>query len=74
MPVMDGFEAVRRIRSQMLQRGIARIPIIALTADAESSTQQRALDAGMDDVIVKPFNPLYLREMIAQWEQGNTLE
>ncbi len=71
MPVMDGFEAVRRIRDQTLQQGIARIPIIALTADAESSTQQRALDAGMDDIIVKPLNPKYLREVVAHWKQSN---
>lgn len=73
MPVMDGFEAVRRIREQTLQQGITRIPIIALTADAEPSTQQRALDAGMDDVIVKPLNSKYLREKMAQWGQSDTV-
>jgi len=35
-----------------------------LTADAESRTRQRALEAGMDDVVVKPFNPPHLRSVI----------
>jgi PAS domain S-box-containing protein len=54
MPVLDGHDATRRIR---LELKLADLPIIALTAGALSSERQRADAAGMNDYIVKPFNP-----------------
>jgi PAS domain S-box-containing protein len=54
MPVLDGHDATRRIR---LELRLADLPIIALTAGALSSERQRAAAAGMDDYIVKPFDP-----------------
>jgi PAS domain S-box-containing protein len=53
MPVLDGHQATHRIRVEM---GLVDLPIIALTAGALSSERQRALAAGMDDFIVKPFD------------------
>jgi PAS domain S-box-containing protein len=53
MPVLDGYEATRRIRMEL---GLVNIPIIALTAGALSSERQRAAAVGMDDFIVKPFD------------------
>jgi PAS domain S-box-containing protein len=53
MPVLDGHDATRRIR---LELGLAKLPIIALTAGALSSERQRAAEAGMDDYIAKPFD------------------
>jgi CheY-like chemotaxis protein len=52
MPIMDGYEATRRIRADP---GLRDLPIIALTAGALSSERQRATAAGMDDFITKPF-------------------
>ena len=64
MPEMDGIEATRHIRYEEEKQGILRSPIIALTADAEEKTLERILACGMDDRIVKPFDPPALRGII----------
>jgi len=53
MAVLDGYEATRRIRSEV---GLADLPIIAVTAGALSSERKRAEEAGMNDFICKPFD------------------
>jgi PAS domain S-box-containing protein len=53
MPLLDGYQATRYIRAEL---GLVDLPIIALTAGALSSERQRAVAAGMDDFIVKPFD------------------
>ncbi len=56
MPVMDGFEATRRIRARETQSALAvRVPIIAMSANAMSQDRTKSLEAGMDDHIGKPF-------------------
>ena len=62
MPGRSGDEAARAWRSS--DAPWASLPIIALTADAEASTKQLAQQAGMDDVVVKPFNPAHLRSLV----------
>ncbi|MDD5395042.1 MAG: ATP-binding protein [Thiothrix sp.] len=56
MPTMDGLEATTLIRQQEKASGLPHTPIIALTANAMPSDQQRCLAAGMDDFLSKPFN------------------
>jgi two-component system, sensor histidine kinase and response regulator len=63
MPQMDGLEATRQIR---LMVG-AGLPIIALTAHASERELQRCLDAGMDEVVSKPFEPATLSATLARW-------
>ncbi|MBP5464014.1 MAG: response regulator, partial [Treponema sp.] len=63
MPIMDGYEATRRIRA--LKRDDAKtIPIIAMTADAFEDARQRAYDAGVDDYLTKPLNPKELKRRL----------
>jgi signal transduction histidine kinase/ActR/RegA family two-component response regulator len=54
MPEMDGLEASRAIRSREHARGLARTPIIAVTASVLSHENARYLNAGMDGVVAKP--------------------
>ncbi len=61
MPVMDGFEATRRIRLRETTLATPRLPIIALTANAMPNDQRKCLDAGMDAYLAKPFNKQALR-------------
>jgi CheY-like chemotaxis protein len=53
LPVIDGWEAVRRIKAA---RQTSRIPIIALTAHAMAGDQERAMAAGCDDFDTKPVD------------------
>jgi len=52
MPIMNGIEATQQIRQQAR---FARLPIIALTADATVKQQEKYLAYGFNDIIIKPF-------------------
>lgn len=54
MPIMDGYEATRRIKADPVTKGI---PIIAVTSYALSGDEQKAREAGCDDYVPKPFSP-----------------
>ncbi|ARJ65248.1 hybrid sensor histidine kinase/response regulator [Magnetospirillum sp. ME-1] len=64
MPEMDGPEAARRIRA--MPGPVARMPIIALTANAMVEDIARCRAAGMDAHVAKPIDPLLLRSTIAE--------
>lgn len=66
MPVMDGYEATKRIR-HMSNRMRAAIPIIALTANATREDKHRAIKAGIDDYLVKPINASRLMNVLARY-------
>ena len=68
MPEMDGFELTARIRAQEASSAsVARLPIIALTADALTGTEQQCLQAGMDGYLSKPVNSRALAAMLEKW-------
>jgi signal transduction histidine kinase/CheY-like chemotaxis protein/HPt (histidine-containing phosphotransfer) domain-containing protein len=67
MPVMDGFEATRAIRSGETKVPNPRIPIIAMTAHAMKGDRERCLESGMDDYISKPISPQALAEALEKW-------
>jgi len=66
MPVMDGYEATRRIR---MDSRFAELPIIAVTAHAYLEEQQQCQEAGMNDHIVKPLNSKIMFSTIEKWRR-----
>jgi CheY-like chemotaxis protein len=66
MPVMDGYSATREIRASPLLR---HLPVLAMTANAMASDQQKVLDAGMNDHIAKPLDVGVMFATMARWIQ-----
>jgi CheY-like chemotaxis protein len=71
MPVMDGYEATRHIRSDEQRSGIRR-PIVALTADSLASDRVRCIESGMDDFMTKPVSSAQLSAAIERWTGHRT--
>jgi signal transduction histidine kinase/CheY-like chemotaxis protein len=67
MPVMDGLAAAAEIRRREQSSGAARVPIIALTANAMEGDRERCLSAGMDDFLSKPFTQPQLAMQLRRW-------
>ncbi|OYT84890.1 MAG: hybrid sensor histidine kinase/response regulator [Burkholderiales bacterium PBB6] len=68
MPVMDGYAATRRWRAlEAQQAGLPRLPVIALTANALPEDHLAAREAGMDDLLAKPYTREQLARMLARW-------
>ncbi|MCZ4304274.1 response regulator [Zoogloeaceae bacterium G21618-S1] len=68
MPEMDGIEATREIRrAERTGAGSERVPILALTANAQRDDRAAALSAGMDDYLTKPVSGERLRDALMRW-------
>ena len=65
MPVMDGFEATRRIRA--LSEEIKHAPIIAVTANATYADREHCFNVGMNDYLCKPIKFKALKAKLSQW-------
>ena len=66
MPIMDGFEFIRRLRRREAENQLRRCRVIALTASPEASEALRYLQAGADEVLSKPASMEDLRRVIEQ--------
>lgn len=64
MPQKNGYDTTREWRRHEQEQGLARIPIIGLTAHATAADREKCLAVGMDDYISKPFDPALLHEKI----------
>lgn len=64
MPVMDGFEATRKIR----ELGMAKLPIVALTANAMTSDKEKCLQTGMNDFVSKPVSKEDITGALSRWK------
>jgi len=67
MPVMDGYEATRRIRSDP---SLAALPIIAMTAHAMTQERERCAALGMNDYVTKPIDPERFAATLATWTRA----
>ncbi|HNN06409.1 MAG TPA: response regulator, partial [Leptospiraceae bacterium] len=67
MPIMDGYEAARLMRSGISKFNGPEIPIIAVTAEAMEEEKQKCLNLGMNDHLSKPYAPEQLIRVINAW-------
>ena len=67
LPFVDGFELVRRLRAR---EGWGAVPVVMLTAKTQESDIVRALDAGANDYILKPFQPAELLARLRRFTKG----
>jgi signal transduction histidine kinase/CheY-like chemotaxis protein len=78
MPVMNGFEAVQRIREWESQMDSRHLPIIALTANVTVEDELKCLAVGMDTYCPKPIEPKRIIAMLREWtkksSKGNFLK
>ncbi|WP_339301757.1 ATP-binding protein [Paenibacillus sp. FSL R5-0623] len=71
MPLMDGLEATRKIRSIEMDEMRHTTPIIAMTGNVMQEEKDKCMEAGMNDFIGKPFTLEILRKMIEKWQQSS---
>ncbi len=64
LPILDGYEATRRIKANP---ALATIPIIAITSYALSGDEEKARAAGCDDYVTKPYSPRKLLAKIREY-------
>ncbi len=69
MPVMDGYEATKQIRTDAR---FSALPVIAVTARALADDREKCLDAGMSDYLTKPIDPQKLYRLLGKYLQDQT--
>ena len=68
MPVLDGYRAAEGIREWEQETGRNRLPIIALTAFANTENRKKCVDSGMDDYLTKPLTLASLNQAFGAWK------
>ncbi|MFK5959513.1 MAG: ATP-binding protein [Lutibacter sp.] len=71
MPVMDGYEATKIIKNDISEE-VGKIPVIAMTAYTSKNDIKRAINAGMDDYIFKPFKPKEVYKLLHKYIKVST--
>jgi len=66
MPIMDGYEATKIIKND-ISKQVSKIPVIAMTAYTSKNDIKRAINAGMDDYIFKPFKPAEVYNLLKKY-------
>jgi CheY-like chemotaxis protein len=69
MPLMDGFELIRRVRAD---GRLAETPVVVISADTDPSTPQRIAQLGVSAFFPKPFSPAQVRRKLEQILNGTT--
>jgi len=67
MPVMDGYETTRQIRDGNAGERYREIPIIVVTSDIKSGSEEKCRQAGMTDFIAKPVEPDLIYNKLKKW-------
>jgi CheY-like chemotaxis protein/HPt (histidine-containing phosphotransfer) domain-containing protein len=67
MPVVDGYDATRRIRNPETGTLNPRVPIVAVTANAMPGDREKCMRTGMDDYLAKPVDPDELAQVLSRW-------
>ena len=67
MPELDGLEATRMIRNTASKVINPDIPVVAMTANAMAGDREKCLNAGMNDYVSKPVDPIILADKIEKW-------
>jgi len=70
MPVLDGYEASRRIKKRIASKEFPAMTIVAATAYAFNENIQKVFDAGMDDYLSKPLSLQKIRETVDRVLKG----
>jgi two-component system cell cycle response regulator DivK len=70
IPIIDGYEATRRIKADPALRSI---PVIAVTSHALSGGEEKARAAGCDDFVAKPYSPRQLLAKVRQYLPAKSL-
>ncbi|KAF9736274.1 hypothetical protein PMIN03_008699 [Paraphaeosphaeria minitans] len=67
MPIMDGYQATSKIRTDFETADFRDVPIIAMTASAIQGDKEKCQKAGMDDYLAKPVKGKLLEKMLVKW-------
>jgi len=70
MPVMDGFQTTRALRSHEQENSLDPVPVLALTANVLDDFRQQCRDVGMNDFLTKPIKREVVFTAIRKWVRG----